>query len=520
MPRSRSALVGLAVMVMLALATAACMTWKTQSASPAQVIGEKPPDRVRVTRSDGSMIELVQPLISGDTLSGRWAGASHSTASVGRVSIPISDVRSVAVQRVHAGKTALLVTGVGLTAIAVIAAATADEPGPQPLPPSDSPGYPGVSCPLVYSWDGTSWRLDSGTFGGAIAPVLARTDLDNLVYAVPEGDLLRLRVANELNETDYLDALSVVVVDHPAGYTVAPDGDGRIHTLGTLIAPSSARDFRGSDALARVREADGWGWESNPSGRDTAVAQDIRDGLELVFSKPRAEKARLVLDGNNTPWAAYLIQKFVEAHGWETQAWYDSLEASPALASRLGSMLAEEAFLGVSVWANGRWQPQGYIWEAGPEILKRQVFSLNLSHVTGDSVRIRLESAASFWLIDHVALDSSAPAKFEVHEVQAERAVDRYGVDVGDHLRSLDTRYLVLEHGDAAEMQFRIPPLPPGGSRSYLVRSSGWYRIHTPETAAPDTRLLSRVLTEPHGASRLAVARFNDALLSMRRDHQ
>jgi hypothetical protein len=77
-----------------------------------------------------------------------------------------------------------------------------------------------------------------------------------------------------------------------------------------------------------------------------------------------------------------------------------------------------------------------------------------------------------------------------------------------------------MEHGDGAELQFRMPEPQPGRARSYLVRSSGWYRIHGPETAAPDVDVLTRVLTEPHGASRMAVARLNDALLNLSRIYQ
>ncbi|HET8624997.1 MAG TPA: hypothetical protein VFM14_15650 [Gemmatimonadales bacterium] len=36
-------------------------------------------------------------------------------------------------------------------------------------------------------------------------PALARTEVDNLLHAVPVGDSLRLRITNELNETDHLD---------------------------------------------------------------------------------------------------------------------------------------------------------------------------------------------------------------------------------------------------------------------------------------------------------------------------
>jgi len=510
MLRFRSVSAQLAAIAAVGPLASGCMTWKTQSAAPEQVLAEKTPDRVRVTRPDGSTMELVHPLIVGDTLAGTRLGSSGTTSN-SRIAIPLSDVQSVSIRQVNAGRTALLIGGLGVTAIAVIAAATTDEPKPAPPPPEH------VSCPLVYSWDGTTWRLDSGTFGGAIAPALARTDVDNLVNATAQDGILRLRVANELNETDYLDALSVLAVDHAPGLTVAPDGAGRIHTLGQLTGPATARDFRGADALTRVSAADGWNWESNPTRRDTAVSTDIRDGLELVFPNPRVRYARLVLDGNNTPWASHLMQKFVGAHGRATQAWYDSLETYPQLARGLGKMMAQEGFLGVSVWADGQWEQQGYIWEVGPEIVKRQVFSLDLSRVEGNDLRIRLESAPSFWLIDYVALDSSAPATLEVHELFAQSARDDAGADVSDRLRLRDSRYFVMEHGGGAEMRFQVPGVPAGRSRSYLVRSSGWYRIHGPETAAPDTKVLARVLTEPHGASREAVAKFNHALLTLAR---
>jgi hypothetical protein len=339
--------------------------------------------------------------------------------------------------------------------------------------------------------------------------------VDNLMYATAQNNVLRLRLANELNETDYLDALSLLAVDHAPGFTVAPGGDGRLYTLGKLALPLSARDDRGTDALPRVRAADGWGWESSPSGRDTSIVADIRDGIELAFLKPATNEARLVVDGNNTPWAAHMMQELVAAHGLETRAWYDSLAAYPALARRLGGMMAREAFLGVSVWSAGKWEHQGYIWEAGPEIVKRQVFPLDLAGVEGDTVRVRLESAPSFWLIDHVALGASESGQVEVRELRAESAVDRSGANVAPLISSLDGLQYVMENGASAELRFQVPDVPAGRARSYLVRSSGWYRINAPEIKPPDVALLRKVLTEPYGASRVAVGRMNDAMLSL-----
>ena len=43
---------------------------------------------------------------------------------------------------------------------------------------------------------------------------------------------MRLKLANQLNETDYVDALAVLAVDLDSGFTVAPDASGRLHTVG------------------------------------------------------------------------------------------------------------------------------------------------------------------------------------------------------------------------------------------------------------------------------------------------
>src|SRR4051812_42597045 len=300
----------IALLTLLGLVAEGCTSWNTQSVAPDRVLAQRP-DQVRLTLRDGNRVVIVAPAIVGDSLIGSPAGANPKHIAQ-RLAIPVSDIQSVEVQRISGGKTALLIAGVGVTALAVIAAANCCGPDFKPAPGDGSgTGGPAVSCPLVYSWDGTGWRLDSGTFGGAIAPAFARVDVDNLVHATAENGRLRLRVANELNETDYLDAISVLAVDHAPGTTIAPDGNGRLDALGSLAVPLSVRDFQGNDALSRVRIADGWGWESSPLTRDTTLAREIRDGLELTFPRPHSRVAQLVVDGNNTPWAAYLMQQFI-----------------------------------------------------------------------------------------------------------------------------------------------------------------------------------------------------------------
>jgi len=528
-PHSTFARAGrLSVSLVLGAATA-CSSWHTQASTASEVLAVRPPSSARVTLAGGSTVVVHRPRIVGDTLTG-WpdggghpSGTAHASDPADPIRIPLANIRSIAVQRVSARKTALLVVGLGVTAAIVAAAASSDSPSPSGG--GDGGGSGGgsggdgmYSCPLVYSWDGRVWRLDSGTFGGAISRGLARTDVDNLAYAAPANGLLRLKVANELAETDYLDALTVLAVDAPAGSTVSPDASGGLHTITAPVAPVAARDFAGRDALPRVRQADGWHWESSPADRDSARAADRRDGLELRFVRPAgAVRAKLVLDANNTPWAAALMGRFVAAHGAATQAWYDSLDASPAMARALGAGVARQAFLSVSVRAGERWKPQGLAWEAGPEVSKRQVVPLDLTGVLGDTVIVRLESVPSFWLVDRTAIDFSPELPVAVHELRPEAALGAGGRSRLATIARADGVADTLETGDSLLVSIRVPPVPSGAERSYLLRTHGWYRIESPESGPPDLALLTRVLDGSDGLSRVATARLQEAVARLDR---
>lgn len=320
-------------------------------------------------------------------------------------------------------------------------------------------------------------------------------------------------MAAELEETDYVDALSLLVVDHPRGTTVAPDSEGAVHVLGPLQAPVAARDHGGRDALPRVREADGWSWESAPIRKDTARAADLRDGLVLDFLRPPgAASARLVLDAHNTPWAAWLMLEYVRLHGEGADAWHAELAAQPERARRLGRRLAAEAFLSVALETERGFEPQGLVWEAGPEVVKRHVARLDLSRVRGERVRVRLESVPSFWLVDRAAIDYSDPAAAVVRELVPESATDLGGRDVLPRIAAADGLEYEMEKGDAAEVVFRVPPAESEVERSYLLRSTGWYRIHARGRGEPDRETLARIENEPDAIARLAVARMNEAI--------
>src|SRR5262245_31323530 len=513
-----------------ALAMGGCAGWTKQAASPEVLLQQgKHPHKMRVTLVDGSRLEIQDPAIRGDSLVGSvMTTIRHTTWDETRLTdarILLADIRQLELWKVHKGRTVMLVTVLAIGATAVIVAADDHEAKPA-SPPSSSSGSSGgsgdgcwmCSCPLLYSYDGSDWVLDSGTYGGAFLKPFAYTDVDVLESLKGENGVLRMRLRAGDKETDHIDELRIIAVDHDPSTTIATEPDGTIHSVGATTPPLVARDSRGRDALGYVLTADGRSWESALAVRDTASAEDLRESLTLEFDRPSTRTARLVVRANKSAWAGHLMRAFVAAHGTATQSWYAAMDADPNRALGFRRALAEEIHLNVSVWEGGRWVQQSSVWGGGPEVQKTHAIPLDLSRAKGDRVRVRLEPSPSFWLVDWVGLDSTPELPVSMHEVAMRSAVAPDGRDVTPELHAKDGQDLLLETGDVVELTLDAPASAPGSARTYLSRTTGWYRYHAPETGPPDTALLDYLLRERHGITKMSIAWMNGALNSLAAD--
>ncbi|MDM7916597.1 MAG: hypothetical protein QUU85_15235 [Candidatus Eisenbacteria bacterium] len=515
----------------LALVTQGCVAWRAPRKPIEQVMTDRHPEVVRVSvrEADGDVSRrlVMTPWIESDGLLGYEADTLAARSNVyrvmppkTRVAIPLSSIQQTEIRKPAVGAGTIIVGAVA--AALLVAALTADfDTGGDGGTLSDS-GNMG-SCPVVSSWDGSRWRLDSATFGGAIAECLRRTDVDLLEFASASPDgRVHLAMEDPLDETEHVDRVTLLVVEHDRGVSIAPDAEGRLCTLGPLIAPLSAADFAGNDALDRVAALDDWSWESVPAIRDTSDAQTLRDGLVLRFPCPSgASQGKLVVDGRNSSWANYLMYVFVAAHGSETGAWYEALAADPERARRAIPFLFRDAFLSVELLTDQGWRPQGTLSEAGPEVRKRQVCRLDLRDAAGEeTIEVRVRSLPSFWVIDRVAIDTSEDGVIDVREIEAESAADQDGKDIRRSIRRIDAEEYRMEQGDRADLVFDAGgPPAEGRARSFVLQTSGWYWIHSRDDGKPDIAMLSLLERDPAALGRLAVARANraTALLSRAR---
>jgi hypothetical protein len=454
-------------------------------------------EKVWVQKTDGSEIELTQPMLMDQKICGRTKDKKNieiGFASIHRVEIRKTDYRGLYIGTMV----------VAVTAALAIGAATAPKP-----PPSSS-------CPFIYSCSGGKEVLDAEPYGGSICRGLKRTEWCVLEHLAETDGRYHIRIANKLREDQYTDELKLVVVDHPAGVRVAPDTLGSVHAFVNPVPPARALDRSGSNVAAAFVENDAFVWEAPYPDADSAGRGALRESLVFEFPKPKdAKRAKLLVNGSTTPWGSQVARDFLGLYGTRLPAWYAAVDAPGFARDQVLSWYRREGLylLPIQVETDKGWIVRAVLFGGGPFASEDKATVLDIGDVPGDTLRIRLEPAVQFWSINQVAVDYTDDAPLKVDEVEAVEARGNGKTDVRDLLARNDDRYFVLnEMDESADVFFPSPPKTVGLERTVILKASGYYRIRLEPTGEARADTLMRILTEPGYTLDFAFARYRRAV--------
>ena len=437
-------------------------------------------------------LEVPHAVLRGDTIHGYVGAAPYRVA--------ISDVERVRVtwHRTDSGRTALAVIGIAagvFLIVGAIALATKE------------------SCPFIYSWDGEQWVFDAEPYGGATTKGLERADFSELENLVAVDGEYRLRITNEVNETQYTNLLELWAVHHPAGTRVVADEFGTLYTMREPVQVSSAVDASGKDLRPWLAATDNRVWEHEAVPTSTG---DLRQDLILTFPRPEgATEARLLANVATGGWGSHMIREFYEMRGTGLEAFYEGIDTSTRARQELLLWnFREELFtLQIQVEEPTGWQVRGLLPGGGPFIFEDRVVPLDISRVEGDEVRIRIRPPVGFWGLNSFQMDFGSDEPMQVEKLALTMARTSDGEDVLPSLRAVDdTYYAMPEPGNWAELRFSAVDPPAGLEQTFILSSQGYYRLHLSADQTPDLDAIREIETVPDAPVRKAVESYAAAM--------
>ena len=391
----------------------------------------------------------------------------------------------------HSGKLTGALIGLLVDAALVVAVAADSGSGY-----SDTSCSTCSSCPLIDSFDGREWVLDAEPLGGAFYRAAERTDVARLERLVETDGRYLLRIRNDQQEIDHLNAVALRVLDHPRGTEVVPDALGQLHAVRQIQAPTTGRALSAvgltggnGRVAALVAAADGEAWVSDGPGLDPSLPGELRDGIELQYPRPRgAESALLVARVGATALGPRVLSEVLALQGRDLGLFYASLEAQPSAREAFERAREREVLPTVRVFDGTGWRVAGYLRDLPSLVRREQAVPLDLRGVDAETLRLRIDGAPGLFSIDRAVVSFDSKTEVAQTRVLATAAADDAGRDVLD----------------AAARRRRTPPLAAARPRHADARVR-----RAPASARPGAHGAGRgdrVLQRDRAAGRRAAA--------------
>ena len=369
-----------------------------------------------------------------------------------------------------------------------------------------------ASCPFLFAWNGKTMDFvkDAVPWGSAIglrintigsAKIAATGEWYKIRrdQLVPHDGYYDIRITAELWEVYYYDYIGLMPVDHPAGTEifvderfVVPPAKLGFTTVETPHKIKQALDDNGRDVTDLLTSLDGKALDDFGRGQYQGMTRDHYVEVDLGDDAPTSGPLYLIAHGSIHDTESSLNVAITQGSRWRAQS------MSVEVPDGKGGWTVAQANLG---------------FPAGRK--KTVLFNLTDVFKPGTPRRVRIRTNLEiYW--DHlewarglpdapVKMLRLAPSSVDLHyrgysvinrpDAGAPEVPDynrllstkqiwrdlegyytRHG-EVGELVREIDDRYVIVASGDEMSLKFPEQPPPPAGwVRDYIIMGDGWIK--------------------------------------------
>ncbi len=338
------------------------------------------------------------------------------------------------------------------------------------------------SCPFIYSYNGEKYVFDAEPLGGATSKILQRSELSKLNYLKESEGKYKLLVRNEVEETQYVDAMELFIVDHKKGDEIYPDLNGNLFAVNKIYSPVSVVDEENNSLLNFVKNDDEIQWQTLMAEDSSNLTDKKRHLLKFTFPKPaNAKKVNLIINAGTSLWGSNMIREMISLYGENVEEWYNSINEGGLTYKSMMSFLQNEELYQLKLYAEseGKWLEKEVINGGGPFISEPRIYSFDIPDIKGDSLVLRINPPVGFWTLNYIAVNYDdvfpiIPKKSKIISV-----TDFSGNSIDQIIEKKDEVYFEIpDKKTGCFIEFNVPEKIPGLERTIFVNTSGYYKLH------------------------------------------
>jgi len=370
------------------------------------------------------------------------------------------------------------------------------------------------SCPFIYSFDGDKYVFDAEPLGGATTKGLERTEYSKMDYLKRVENSYKILVRNEVEETQFIDELSLLAIKHDEDKEVIPDLNGNFYQIKNPVTPVSAEDEKGLNLKKAVSVDDNLYWQTKLPVDSNSISQNYRHELTFTFPKPNNKtSAKLIANIGTSLWGSRMIREMLQLYGNYIDNYYEKIDEQGSEYKQMMNFIETEELYKLKYYTkNGDdWKFQGFINGSGPLVSEARVYDLDLSNIKGDSVTIKINPPFGFWTVDYLAIQYDEFTTPQIETIILETAINQEGIDLKELIKAKDNNYCTMPKvGDYFEATYREAENNTDSKTTYYLKSSGYYEIHLDKSLPFQFITLNKFVLDPGFIVKYANERYRE----------
>jgi hypothetical protein len=380
-----------------------------------------------------------------------------ASIALGESTMKLSEIQSLSYNEVARGRSTLATAGV-VTGATVVGLGT----------------FLAIACncPEVSSFNAVAETKHGNLFPGSVLNSLERDDYVLLEKAeLGENNELNLRIANVTAETQYLNQLEILEVEHTGFEYVALTDKNDLVAYNKAIPPINAIENESKNVSDLFLEKDGESYQF-----DNIEAEKLNE-VVLKFDKSTlSDNPALVIYGQQSKWLDTVAMVMLSQAGNYQEKWTNNNDTRLSAEKWKNENKKRGLSLNVYFKKENKWKYVGTYHDVGTSHKRTILMPLDLSGLNGDMVEIKLESAFKIWEIDYAGLTDNWSTELKTTALKLNHATNENGENITAAIASTDEEEVVQNQDGFVE----INATTSNTKESTLVlHGFGYYHKHS-----------------------------------------